>query len=91
MHPMWESVLGSDNESISDLQEVLCVEGHLLAQPPRRVNPCDLNKLSVDILSDDPIHLLSAGEEVARGIQRVSKWGETLSESRPNLEVLRPQ
>ena len=68
MHPVSERILGSDNESVSDLQGMLCVEGHLLAQPPRRVNPCDLNKLSVDILSDDPIQLLSAWEEVARGI-----------------------
>ena len=68
MHPVPESVLGSDDESVFDLHEVFCVEGHLLAQPPRRVNPCDLNKISVDILSDDPIQLLSAGEEVARGI-----------------------
>ena len=68
MHPVFERVLGSDNESVSDLQEVFYIEGHLLAQPPRQVNPCDLNKLSVDILFNDPIQLLSARKEVAGGI-----------------------
>ena len=68
MHPVFERVLGSDNESVSDLQEMLYVEGHLLAQPVRWVNPCDLNKLSIDILFDDPIKLLSAGKELAGGI-----------------------
>lgn len=68
MHLVSERVLGSDNESIFDLQEMLCVESHLLAQPLRRINPCDLNKLSIDILFDDPIQLLSVGKEVAGGI-----------------------
>ena len=68
MHPVLKRVLGSYDESVADLQEVLCVENHLLVQPPRRVNPCELNKLSVDILFDDPIKFLSAGKEVAGGI-----------------------
>ena len=63
MHLVSERVLGLDNESVSNLQEVFCVEGHLLAQPPRWVNPCDLNKLSVDILFDDPIQLLLRGRQ----------------------------
>ena len=53
MHRMTESVLGSDNEPVSYLQEVLNVEGHLWAQPSRRIDPCNLDELLLDILLDD--------------------------------------
>ena len=34
MHPVAERVLGSDNEPVSDLQEVFSIEGHLRALLP---------------------------------------------------------
>ena len=55
MHPVSELVLGSDNELVSDLQEVLCIEGYLWAQSTGGIDPCDLNELLVNILFDDPI------------------------------------
>ena len=55
MHLVTERVLGSDNEHVSDLQEVLSLKGHLWAQPSREIDPCDLNELSVNILPDDLI------------------------------------
>ena len=52
VHPMLEGILGSNNKSISDLQKVLNVEGHLWAQSARRIDPCSLNVLPVDVLLD---------------------------------------
>ena len=53
MHPMVKRILESRNELISQLQEVLSVEGHLWAQPSLRIDPGDLDKLPVDVLLDD--------------------------------------
>ena len=50
MHPMAESVMGSDNEPVSDL-----INGHLWAPSSRRIDPCNLDVLLVNILSDDLI------------------------------------
>ena len=59
MHPVTKRILGTDNESVSDLQEVLSIEGHLWAQSSWRIDPSDLDELLVNILSDDLIQLLS--------------------------------
>jgi hypothetical protein len=59
MHPVTKCILGSNNESVSQLQKVLSVEGHLWAQPSPRVDPSDLDKLSVNVIPDDLVQLLS--------------------------------
>ena len=69
MHPMLEGILGSNNESISDLQKVLSVEGHLWAQIARRIDPCSLNVLPVDVLPDDFDEFLLVWKKVPQGIQ----------------------
>ena len=55
MHPMAERVLGSDNEPVSDLQEVFSIKSHLWMQSSRRIDPSNLDELLVNILSDDLI------------------------------------
>ena len=55
MHPIAKRVLGSDNEPVSDLQEVFNIKGHLWAQPSQRIDPCNLDELLVNILPDDLI------------------------------------
>lgn len=57
---MVKRILGSNNEPVSQLQEVLSVEGHLWAQPSRRIDPSDLDELPVDVLLDDLVQLLSS-------------------------------
>ena len=69
VHPMLEGILGSNNESIFDLQKVLGVEGHLWAQSTQRIDPCSLNVLPVDVLLDDFVEFLLVWEKVPRGIQ----------------------
>ena len=59
MHPMTKRVLWSDNEPVSDLQEVFSIKGHIWAQSSQRIDPSGLNELLVNILSDDLIQLLS--------------------------------
>ena len=59
MHPVTKRILGSDNEPISDLQEMFNIKGHLWAQSSRRIDPSDLDELLVNIISDDHIQLLS--------------------------------
>ena len=59
MHPMAKRVLGSDNEPVSNLQEVFSIKGHLWGQSSQRIDPSHLNVLLVNILSDDLIQLLS--------------------------------
>ena len=55
MHPVAERVLGANYEPVFDPQKVLYIEGHLWAQPPGRINPCDLDKLHADVFLDDLI------------------------------------
>ena len=69
MHPMLEGIGGSSDESISDLQEVLGVEGHLWAQVARRIDPCSLNVLPVDVFPDDFVEFLLVWKKVPRGVQ----------------------
>ena len=57
---MVKCVLGSNNEPVSQLQEVLSIEGHLWAQPSLRIDPGDLDGLLVDVLLDDLVQLLSS-------------------------------
>lgn len=51
MHPVAKRILGSNIELVSQLQEVLNVQGHLWVQPSRRIDPSDLEELLVDVLS----------------------------------------
>ena len=53
MHPVTKRVLGSDNEPVFYFQEVLSIKGHLWAQPSRRIDPGNLDKLLVNILPDN--------------------------------------
>ena len=55
MHPMAKRVLGSDNELVSDLQEVFNIKGHLWTQISQRIDPSNLGILLVNILFDDRI------------------------------------
>jgi len=53
MHTLVKHILGLNNEPISQLQEVLNVEGHLWAQPSWRIDLGDLDELHVEVLPDD--------------------------------------
>ena len=53
MHPLVKHILGSENEPVSQLQEVLSIEGHLWAQPSRRIDSGNLDKLLVDVLPNN--------------------------------------
>ncbi len=74
-HPVSEHVLGTNNEPVSDHQELFCVEGHIRAQPVGRVNPCNLNKLLVDILFNDLIQFLPGGKKVSGAFREYRKGG----------------
>ena len=50
---MVKRTLGLNNEPVSQLQEVLSIEGHLWVQPSWRIDLGDLDELPVDVLSDD--------------------------------------
>ena len=78
MHLVTKRVLGSNNEPVSYLQEMLCIEGHLWAQLSGGINPCDLNELFVNILFDDPIQFLPSGKMVVGSIQRVPEQKEAI-------------
>lgn len=60
MHPVVKCILGSNNEHVSQLQEVINVEGHILAQPSQKIVPSDLDKFHVYFLPDDLVQLLSS-------------------------------
>ena len=53
MHPVVKCLLGLNNEPVSQLQEVLSIEGHIWVQPPWRIDPGHLDELPVDVLPDD--------------------------------------
>ncbi len=72
---MSKCILGANYKPVSDNQKVFCIESHLWTQPPRGVNPCDLDKLSVDVFLDDLIEFLLGGES-SGGVQGVLKGGE---------------
>ena len=55
---MLECVIGSNNEPIPQIHEVLDLEGYLRMYPTLRIDPNDLRKLPIDIISNDHIHLL---------------------------------
>ena len=57
MHPVTKRILGTNNEPVFDLQEMFSIKGHLWVQSSRRIDPCDLDELLVNILSDDLIQL----------------------------------
>ena len=59
MHLVTRRILGPNNEPVSDLQEMFGIKGHLWAQSSQRIDPSDLDKLLVNILSGDLIQLLS--------------------------------
>ena len=50
---MVKRILGLKNEPVSQLQEVLSVEGHLWVQPSWRIDLGDLDELLVGVLLDD--------------------------------------
>jgi hypothetical protein len=58
MHPVAKSIGWSDNEAISHLHEMLCIEGHLGLELAGWIYPSDLNVLSVNVLPNDPVQLL---------------------------------
>ena len=55
MHLVVKHTLGTNNEPVSQLQEVLIVEGHIWAQPSQRIDLCDLDELPIDVLPDDRV------------------------------------
>ena len=52
---MLSCLMGSGDETIPHLNEVLSVEIHMRMQFILRVCPSDLNKLLVDVLLDDVV------------------------------------
>jgi len=71
-------ILGLNNEPVSQLQEVLSVEGHLWAQPSWRIDLGDLDELPVDGLHNDLVLLLSSRWKGTRSIQGISERRETI-------------
>lgn len=53
MHSIVKCILGSNNDLVSQLQEVLSVEGYLWVQPSQRIDPSDIDELPIDVLLDD--------------------------------------
>ena len=53
MHPVVKHILGSNNDLVSQLQEVISIEGYLWAQPSSRIGLSDLDKLHVNVLPND--------------------------------------
>lgn len=53
MHLVVKCILGLKNELVSQLQEVLSIEGHIWAQPSWRIDLGDLDELPIDVLLDD--------------------------------------
>ena len=61
MHSVTKCILGSNNEPVFQLQEVLSINGHLWAQPSVRIDLGSLDELPVDAIHDDLVQLLSGG------------------------------
>jgi hypothetical protein len=66
-----------DNGAISHFHVMLCIEDHLGFELVWWIYSGDLNVLSVNVFSNDPIELLVVRQEMTRGIQGVHKWGES--------------
>lgn len=58
MHSISKHVSKSHYDTISKLQEVFCIKGHLGPQTPMGGNLSDLDILSINIFPEHPIHLL---------------------------------
>ena len=56
---MTKRILGSNNNLISQLKEVIDVKGHLWKKPSWRVDRGDLDEIHVNFLLDDLVQLLS--------------------------------
>jgi len=54
LHPMAECVVGLDNKTVPQFHEVLNVESHLRPSNPLGVNPSNLYKSPINIVSNDP-------------------------------------
>ena len=61
MHPVTKCILGSNNERVSQLQEVLSIKGHLWAQSSLWIDPGSMDELPVDVILGDLVHLLLGG------------------------------
>jgi len=53
MHLVVKRILGLNNKLVSQLQEVINIEGHVWVQP------CDLDEFLVDVLLGDLVQFLS--------------------------------
>jgi len=73
MHPVAKCIGWPDNEAISHLHEMLCIEGHLGFEAMGWIHSGDLNALSVNVLPNDIVQLLLVWQEMVGGIQGVSK------------------
>lgn len=58
MHPMSKDVRGFHYEAVFELQEVLCMKGHLGSQTHEGGDQSDLHMLPLNILHDNPSYLL---------------------------------
>lgn len=76
VHPMAKSIGWYDNEAISHLHGIPCIEGQFGFEPIGWIYLSDLNVLSINVLPNDLVHLLLVQWEMARGVQGVFKWGE---------------
>lgn len=78
MHPLAKSIGWSDNEAISHLHKMFCIECHLGLEPARWIYQRDLNALSINVLPNDTVHLLLVRQEMAKGAQGISKAVEPI-------------
>jgi hypothetical protein len=78
MHPMSKPIRQAHYEVVSKPREVLCIKGHFGPQTSKRVDPSALDILPVNILPNNPIHLLLIRQEVTKSIQKISKWGKAV-------------
>jgi hypothetical protein len=68
MHPVLKHARGEHHEVVSKLQELLYIKDHLGSQTPKRGDPSDLDKPHINILPNNPIHLLLIKQEATRSI-----------------------
>jgi hypothetical protein len=62
MHLVLKHVRGFLYELVFELQEMLCIKGHLGSQTPSEGDPIHMDILFINILLDNPIHLLFIGK-----------------------------
>jgi hypothetical protein len=73
MRPVSKRARGLHYEAVFEVHEMLCLKGHLWSQTPMGSDQSDLNIPLVNILPDNPIHLLLIRQEVTKTLQEHPK------------------